>query len=144
VLLDPPTTAPAAALAQLGSGYTHLTWGKAELRFTWQMHELEYGLRASLAAFYRGVKARRRVVGGELEQLLRGEGRHGRPARVAGRLVRVLWELQLVSLDRSGPALETASESPTALERSPAYRVYTQRYEDGHRFLSGEELLPSG
>ncbi len=144
VVLDPPTSSAAAARLRAGAGYTHLAWGEAELRFAWQMHELEYGLRASLVALYRGIKARRRVAGEELEQLLRAEGRHGRPARVAGRLVRVLAELQLVSLDRQVPALMVASEAPTALERSPAYRAYQQRYEDGRRFLSGEDLLPGG
>jgi hypothetical protein len=59
-------------------------------------------------------------------------------------LVRVLAELQLVSLDRLGPALQMASEAPTVLERSPAFRIYQQRYEDGYRFLSGEQLRPSG
>jgi single-stranded-DNA-specific exonuclease len=143
VMLDPPACAAAAACAQAGSGYTHLAWGQAELRFAWQMHELEYALRASLAALYRGVRARGRVAGEELEQLLRTQGHHGRPARVAGRLVRVLAELGLVSLDRLGPALQMASEAPTELERSPAYRVYQQRYEDGQKFLSGEQLRPS-
>ena len=144
VLLDPPASKAQLDAAEGGSGHTHLAWGAAELRFAWQMHELEYGLRASLAALYRGVRARGRVAGGELEQLLRAEGRHGRPARVAGRLVRVLAELALVSLDRQTPALQAASEAPTALERSCAYRVYRQRYEDGKRFLSAEGLLPGG
>jgi single-stranded-DNA-specific exonuclease len=144
VMLDPPASATEAAAAQAGSGYSHLAWGEAELRFAWQMHELEYALRASLAALFRSVRARRRVAGEELEQLLRTQGRHGRPARVAGRLVRVLAELELVSLDRLAPALQLASEAPTQLERSPAYRVYQQRYEDGRTFLSGEQLPPSG
>jgi single-stranded-DNA-specific exonuclease len=144
VMLDPPAFAGGMALAQAGSGYAHMAWGAAELRFAWQMHELEYGLRASLAALYRGVKVPGRVAGEELEQLLRTEGPHGRPARVAGRLVRVLAELGLVSLDRLAPALEMASEAPTELGRSPAYRAYQQRYEDGQRFLSGEQLRPSG
>jgi hypothetical protein len=121
-----------------------MAWGEAELRFAWQMHELEYALRASLAALYRGVRARGRVAGEELEQLLRTEGHHGRPARVAGRLVRVLAELELVSLDRLAPALQMASEAPTELERSPAYRAYQQRFEDGQRFLSGEQLRQGG
>jgi single-stranded-DNA-specific exonuclease len=144
VMLDPPACAAESGPAQAGSGYTHLAWGEAELRFAWQMHELEYALRASLAALYRGVRARGRVAGEELEQLLRTEGLRGRPARVAGRLVRVLAELELVSLDRLAPALQMASEAPTELERSPAYRAYQQRYEDGQRFLSGEQLRPSG
>jgi hypothetical protein len=100
------------------------------------MHELEYGFRASLEALYRGLRARRRVTGEELERLLRGDGQPGRPARLAGRLIRVLVELELVSLDRDLPALAIAGTAPTALERSPAFRVYSHRFEDGRRFLS--------
>jgi single-stranded-DNA-specific exonuclease len=135
VALDPPGSAAQAALLERGSGFTHLVWGSAELRFTQQMHELEYDLRASLVALYRGVRLRERVSGEELERLLRGEGPHGRPARLAGRLIRVLAELELVSLDSELPALAIAGVAPTALERSPSYRVYAQRHQDGQRFL---------
>jgi len=105
---------------------------------------LEYALRTSLVALYRGLKLRRKVVGEELERLLRGDGQHPRPARLAGRLIRVLAELELVSLDRVLPALAIASEAQTELDRSPAYRVYAERYEDGRRFLSSANLRPSG
>ena len=124
VALDPPAAARARRLLGAGSGFTHLAWGEAELRFAQQMHELEYGLRASLVALYRSLRHRGRVAGEELEHLLRGDGPHGRPARLAARLVRVLAELELVSLDRDLPALAMAGAAPTALERSPAYRVY--------------------
>jgi hypothetical protein len=108
------------------------------------MHELEYGLRASLVALYRSLRAPGRVTGQELERLLRGDGPHGRPARLAARLVRVLAELELVSLHRNLPALAIAGTAPTSLERSPAYRVYARRYEDGRRFLSSANPRPSG
>jgi single-stranded-DNA-specific exonuclease len=111
-------------------------WSEAELRFAEQMHEQEHGLRASLVALYRSLRARQRVIGGELEHLLRGEGPHGRSARLAGRLIRVLVELELVSLDRELPALAFAGAQPTKLERSPAYRVYSLQYEEGQQFLS--------
>jgi single-stranded-DNA-specific exonuclease len=140
VALDPPASAHAARLLEPGRGYTHSAWGEAELRFAKQMHELEYGLRTSLVALYRGLKARWRVTGEELEHLLRGDGQPGRPARLAGRLVRVLAELELVSLDRDLPALAIAGTAPTTLERSPAFRVYAQRLEDGRRFLSSANL----
>jgi single-stranded-DNA-specific exonuclease len=144
VALDPPANASMAAALRAGSGYTHLAWGVAELRFTEQMHELEYGLRASLTSLYRDLRSRERVAGEELERLLRGEGPHGRPARLAGRLIRVLAELGLVSLDRNLPALEIVGASHTALERSPSYRAYAHRYEDGRRFLSSANLHLSG
>ena len=70
-------------------------------------------------------------------RLLRGEGPQPRSAALAGRLVRVLAELELVDLDREGPAL-TVAERPqrTALERSAAFRAYQRRLEDGLRFLT--------
>jgi hypothetical protein len=144
VVLDPPSMIGAAERIRAGSGYTHLAWGEAELRFAQQMHELEYGLRASLVSLYRGVRLRGRVAGGELERLLRGDGPHARPPRLAGRLIRVLAELELVSLDRDLPALTIAGAAQTALERSPSYRVYCKRYEDGRRFLSSANLRPGG
>jgi len=56
----------------------------------------------------------------------------------------VLTELELVSLDRDLPALAIASRAPTALERSPSFRVYQQRYEDGKRYLSSANHPPDG
>ncbi len=144
VVLDPASSAAGAEVLRAGSGYTHLAWGEAELRFAQQMHELEYGLRASLVALYRGLRLRGRVAGGELERLLRGDGPHARPPRLAGRLIRVLAELELVSLDRDLPALTIGATAHTALERSPSYRVYSQRYEDGRRFLTSANLRPGG
>ncbi len=136
VVLDPPSSPEQEAVIRLGAGYTHLAWGEAELRFAQQIHELEYGLRASLVALYRALREQGRATGEGLEQLLRGDGGHARSARLAGRLVRVLTELELVNLDPDLPALEVASATPTELERSPAYGAYTKRYEDGQRFLS--------
>ncbi len=144
VALDPPASARARELLAGGGGFAHLAWGEPELRFAQQMHELEYGLRASLVAFYRALRLRGRVTGQELEHLLRGDGPHARPARLAARLIKVLAELELVSLDRDLPALAIAGAAPTALERSPAYRVYAQQYEDGRRFLSSANHLPGG
>ena len=144
VALDPPSTVATGALLDAGSGYTHLAWGEPELRFAQQMHELEYGLRASLVALYRSLRLRERVTGEELEHLLRGDGPHSRPARLAARLIKVLAELELVSLDPELPALAIAGAAPTALERSAAYRVYAQRYEDGRRFLNSANHLPGG
>jgi single-stranded-DNA-specific exonuclease len=143
VVLDPPAGAVADASIRARSGFTHLVWGDAELRFAQQMHELEYGLRASLATLYRSVRQRWKVAGEELELVLRGDGPHGRPARLAGRLVRVLAELGLVSLDRDLPALTLASAAPTQLERSPSFRFFAQRYEDGQRYLSSANLRRS-
>jgi single-stranded-DNA-specific exonuclease len=62
VVLDPPTSKTQEAVSRLGSGYTHLAWGEAELRFAQQIHELEYGLRASLVTLYRAPASWRRTA----------------------------------------------------------------------------------
>jgi single-stranded-DNA-specific exonuclease len=142
VALDPPTLAAADEAVRRGRGFTHLAWGESEIRFAEQMHELEYALRASLIALYRSLRLRPRVAGGDLEQVLRGPHRHGRPPRLAGRLLRVLGELSLVSLDRARPALALGDAHPTELDRSGAYRVYSELYEDGLRFLNRARAHP--
>ena len=144
VVIDPPASPPQDLVIRSGSGYIHLSWGEAELRFAEQMHELGYVLRTSLGTLYKALRERGRVAGGELEQLLRGDSRQPRPARLSGRLVRVLTELELVSLDRDLPAIAVARSEPTELERSAAYRAYIKVNEDGQRFLSGLQARRSG
>jgi single-stranded-DNA-specific exonuclease len=94
-----------------------------------------------LTAVYRALKAVNGTSGEATERLLRGEGPQPRSAALAGRLVRVLTELQLARFDRTGQRL-TAVENPqrTQLERSPAYRAYQQRLEDGRRYLTSENM----
>ncbi|HEV2058893.1 MAG TPA: hypothetical protein VGR11_06010, partial [Solirubrobacteraceae bacterium] len=131
VMLDPP----AGPLRTYGA-MTHLTWGPPELRFAAQIHEREYALRASLTATYRALRAAGAAAGEELETLLRGDAKTPRPAALAGRVLRVLAELHLVSLDPDSRTLTVPSAERTALERSAAFRAYQQRYEDGRTFLS--------
>jgi single-stranded-DNA-specific exonuclease len=132
VLLDPP-----AGPLRTHGRMTHLAWGHPELRFAEQIHEREYGLRASLIATYRAMRATGGAAGEELEALLRGDPQTPRPASLAGRVIRVLAELHLVSLDPDSRTVSVPAAERTALERSAAYRAYDQRYEDGRRYLSG-------
>jgi single-stranded-DNA-specific exonuclease len=131
VMLDPP----AGPLRTCGA-MTHLAWGPPELRFAEQIHEREYALRASLTATYRALRAAGEAAGEELETLLRGDAKTPRPAALAGRVLRVLAELQLVSLDPAGRTVTVPAAERTELERSEAFRAYQQRYEDGRTFLT--------
>ena len=133
VLLDPPA-GPTHAYGKL----THLAWGPAELRFAQQIHERQYDLRASLTATYRALRDAGGAAGEELESLLRGDPRTPRPAALAGRVVRVLAELRLVSLDPDTRTMTVPVAERTALERSEAFRAYQQRLENGRRWLSRE------
>ncbi|MGH2919613.1 MAG: hypothetical protein ACRDLS_13600, partial [Solirubrobacteraceae bacterium] len=131
VMLDPP-----AGPIRPHGAMTHLAWGQPELRFAEQIHEREYALRAQLTATYRALRAAGGAAGEELEALLRGDPQMPRPAALAGRLLRVLAELRLVSLDPERRTLSVPATERTALERSEAYRAYQRRYEDGRRFLT--------
>ncbi|MEA2130334.1 MAG: single-stranded-DNA-specific exonuclease, partial [Solirubrobacteraceae bacterium] len=133
VILDPP-----AGPARQHGRLTHLAWGAAELRFAEQIHERQYDLRASLTATYRALRDAGGAAGEELEALLRGDPQTPRPAALAGRVLRVLAELHLVSLDPDSRTLTVPVAERTALERSEAFRAYRQRLEDGRRWLSGE------
>ncbi len=147
VVLDPPASRlqdarmRAAGRAD-GQSWTHLTWGDAELRFAQQIHESEYGIRAALVPLYRALRDRGGVAGEELGRLLRGDG-HGRSVHVAARLVAILEELELVSLDRDLQALTVVSGERTELDRSPTFRAANARYEDGQRFLLETATTPT-
>jgi single-stranded-DNA-specific exonuclease len=139
VAVDPPCGPSLDHLS--GEGWAHLAWGEPELQFAARIHQWDFALRDPLAALYRALRACRETGGEACEALLRGEGPQPRSAALAGRLVRVLAELDLVDFDREGPALR-AVEAPerTALERSAAYRAYHRRLEDGLRFLSSSPI----
>jgi single-stranded-DNA-specific exonuclease len=139
VVVDPP--ARDGLLEHLpGKGWTHLAWGPAELSFAERIHEWDYALRAPLTDLYRAIRAAGAMDGEACEAALKGDGPQPRSAALAGRLVRVLSELRLVELRREGPAL-TVDAPPvrTSLERSPAFRAYQRRLEDGLRFLSSRQ-----
>jgi single-stranded-DNA-specific exonuclease len=143
VAVDPPDRGGALALLERASdsGRAHLAWGEPELRLAQRIHQWDFALRDPLTALYRALRGAGEVRGEACEVVLRGEGPQPRSAALAGRLVRVLTELDLVVLDREGPALR-AIEAParTALERSAAFRAYHQRLEDGLRYLTSDTI----
>jgi single-stranded-DNA-specific exonuclease len=138
IALDPPAHRHQANLLEATGvgGFTHLAWGEPELRFALHINEREYGLRAALAALYRTLRDRDGAAGEELETVLRADPDRPRSPALAGRLLRVLVELRLVSLDRERAAVRLTAAGRTALERSPAFRAYEHRREDGQRYLS--------
>jgi single-stranded-DNA-specific exonuclease len=140
VAIDPPAHADLLALLELPS-WTHLAWGEAELRFARRIHEWDFALRDPLTELYRCLRRCGEARGEAWEAVLTGEGPQPRSPALAGRLVRVLTELDLVDLDRGGPALRVV-ETParTALEASPAFRAYHRRLEDGLSYLTSQSI----
>jgi single-stranded-DNA-specific exonuclease len=143
VAVDPPCDPRRISLLEHPSvtARAHLAWGPAELRFARRIHQWDFALRDPLTALYRALREAGEVRGEALEGTLRGEGPQPRSAALAGRLLRVLAELDLVVLDREGQALRL-TETPvrTALDRSAAYQAYHRRLEDGLRYLTSETI----
>jgi single-stranded-DNA-specific exonuclease len=140
VAVDPPADPALLRLLERPS-WAHLAWGEPELRFARRIHQWDFALREPLTALYRALRGMGEVRGEALEAVLRGEGPQPRSAALAGRLVRVLTELDLAALDRDGQALRlTEQPARTALDRSPAFRAYHQRLEDGLRYLTSDTI----
>jgi single-stranded-DNA-specific exonuclease len=141
VAVDPPCDPRLLRLLEPSSATAraHLAWGTPELRFAQRIHQWDFALRDPLTALYRALRGAGEVRGEALEAVLRGEGPQPRSAALAGRLVRVLSELDLAALDREGQALRlTESPARTALEASEAFRAYHRRLEDGLRYLTSD------
>ncbi len=140
VVVDPPPFAELEALAGGGEGWLHAVDGPAEAEFALRVHADQWPSRSSLAGLYRELGA----VGGSIDAgrarrlLAGGERAHPHAPEVAARAARVLAELELLRWDGSGPnrTLGVVSSSGTDLERSEAFVVYRDRYEEGRRFLS--------
>jgi single-stranded-DNA-specific exonuclease len=144
VAIDPPCHAHLHALLEPSSGaaHTHLAWGDAELGFARRIHEWDFALRVPLTELYRRLRRDGEVRGEAWEAVLTGEGPQPRSPALAGRLLRVLVELDLIDLERGAePALRIV-EAParTALEASTAFRAYHRRLEDGLSYLTSESI----
>ena len=143
VAVDPPSDPAALGLLERPSAQAiaHLAWGEPELRFAQRIHQWDFALRDPLTALYRALRGPGAVRGEALEAALRGEGSQPRSAALAGRLVRVLSELDLAVLDRDEQVLRlTETPGRTALERSGAFRAYHRRLEDGLRYLTSDTI----
>jgi single-stranded-DNA-specific exonuclease len=151
--LDPPQDADLlAALRASGGdepGFLQLGWGEAELELAAKVLEQELGLRGPLAALYRALAGQPEAAEGSQGSLLAGDGRHPRSPALVARCLRVLAELGLVVLQRTGATVKCEltsrdrSGGRVELERSEAFRAYAALHRRGLRFLN-EQAQPKG
>jgi single-stranded-DNA-specific exonuclease len=144
-VLDPPPFTAARRIIEEATGeaeaFLHLGWGPAELDFARKVLEHEHRLRPALAAIYRALDAGGGTLEGEeLEAVLAGGGPHPRTPAHAARCLRVMRELQLVSIERSSATVKCTitSAERVELERSSTYRAYARKCEQGLQFLNDQ------
>ena len=147
VALDPPAHAHQRELVEHlpGAGWTHLAWGAAELGFARRSMNGTTTSAPQLAAVYRALREAGGASGDACEAMLSGDGAQPRSAALAGRLVRVLAELDLVVLDREArpSRFPTGPSAPRSSGPRPSGPT-SSRLEDGRRFLTSSDTESSG
>lgn len=132
VALDPPLHPDQEALLTSGlpAQMTHLAWGEPELRYSRDVLERDHDLRPGLVGAYRALRDGRSPA----------DALGHRPVVAAGRLLAVLAELGLVTVEDGRVAL-VPDAAPTDLERSLAYRHAKQRHAEGTAWLTSASGL---
>jgi single-stranded-DNA-specific exonuclease len=148
ILVDPPPSARvegmiaaaadgSASGAEPAPGFLHLNWTEAELPFSLSALEERFPTRKSVARAYRALREAGDVRGQDLRQALAGSGTHPLAAEAAGRVFRVLEELNLLSgrSSRGDGVVGVVSSEGTDLERSAAFRAYSKELSEAQQFL---------
>ncbi len=123
-------------------GYLHELWTGAEAEFTLAALEASAPSRKTIAAAYRRLRETGEVSGSALRAALAGDGAHPLAPETAARCFRVLRELGLLQGEpASGDGVARAvSSEKTELERSPAFRAYSDEFSEARRFLERPKL----
>ena len=142
VLVDPPPSERAEALAVPGEGYVHELCSAAEVPFALAALEEQLAARKTVARVFRSLRDAGEASGEELRSALAGAGPHPLAAETAGRCFRVLRELGLLAgePDRGGGVVGVVSSEGTDLERSAAFRAYDEEFVEAKRFLERPKL----
>jgi single-stranded-DNA-specific exonuclease len=154
VLVDPPSSPRAEGLASrplepLGSeagaptaGYLHALWSEAEVPFAIAALEEQLAARPTVARVFRSLREAGEASGAQLRQALAGTGPHPLAPEHAARSFRVLAELGLLSgsPDRGDGVVGVVSSEGTDLERSAAFRAYSEEFAEAKRFLERPKL----
>jgi single-stranded-DNA-specific exonuclease len=148
VLVDPPTNAsaetlaatPRGSLSALDSpspGFLHLLHTDAERAFSLATLEARAPSRKTVATAFRGLREAGDVRGAELREALSGSGHYPLCPETAARCLRVLRELDLVrgEPNRGDGVVGVVSSGGTDLERSAAFRAYSEEFSEAQRFL---------
>lgn len=154
VLVDPPSSAVVEALASRpleapvaeagaqAAGFLHQLWSEAELPFALAALEEQTAARKTVAAIFRRLRDAGETSGADLRQALAGAGPHPLAPESAARGFRVLAELGLLAGAPNGGdgVVGVVSSEGTDLERSAAFRAYSDEFAEAKRFLERPKL----
>jgi single-stranded-DNA-specific exonuclease len=143
VLVDPPREAAdevraASACEGDAPGFLHVLWTEAELEFAGKVAAEQWPTREGVAAAYRALRETGDVQGRRLRLALTGEGSYPLCPEAAARRFRVLRDLGLVqgSPESGAGVVRVVSSVRTDLQRSAAFRAYSERLSEARQYLA--------
>lgn len=143
VLVDPPAGTGDELRAGLPhgrdqGGFLHVLWTDAEVGFAAKVLAEQWPGRDAVAATYRALEKKGEAAGKELLEALAGAGRQPLCPEAAARRFRVLAELGLLQGSPEGGAgvVRVVSSERTDLQRSTAFRAYSDRFSEARRYLA--------
>ena len=147
VLVDPPREELDLARAGLpsaasGTGFLHVLWTDAERAFADQALAEQWATREGVAATYRALRQTGDARGCRLREALAGAGAYPLCPEAGARRFRVLRELGLLqgSPEGGGGVVRVVSSVRTDLQRSAAFRAYSDRLAEDQQFLTRAKL----
>lgn len=137
VLVDPPRGEGAESLVSAGAGFLHPLFTDSERDFATSVCEAEAPSRQTIAAAFRALREAGEASGPALRAALSGGGPHPLSPETAARCFRVLRELDLLrgEPDRGRGSVGVVSSEGTDLNRSAAFRAYSEAQAQACRFL---------
>lgn len=146
VLVDPPRgegdeERVGLACGEAG-GFLHEPWTEAELEFALKALDEQWAPREGVAAAYRALRQTGDAKGRRLREALAGQGSHPLCPEASARRFRVLSELGLLQGSPGGGAgvVRVVSSVRTDLQRSAAFRAYSDRLSEAQRSLARPKL----
>jgi single-stranded-DNA-specific exonuclease len=146
VLVDPPRDELdelRAGLPCCGEpGFLHVLWAEAEREFAGKVLAEQWPTREGVAMTYRALRQVGDCRGRRLREALAGHGSHPLCPEAGARRFRVLRELGLLqgSPEGGNGVVRVVSSVRTDLQRSAAFRAYSERLSEAQQFLARPKL----
>lgn len=125
-----------------GGGFLHPLFSEAEREFGLGVLARQAPSRETIAGVFRALRTAGQAAGAELRAALAGPGPHCLDPETAARCFRVLRELELVAGDTNagGSLVGVVSSEGTDLERSAAFRAYSEEHSEARSFLQSQNF----
>ena len=147
VLVDPPRSKTdeqrvALPCSEDEPGFLHVLWTDAERAFAAKALAEQWPAREAIAAAFKALRELGEASGAELRGALASAGNFPLCAEACARRLRVLSELGLVQGAPEGGVgvIRVVSSERTDLQRSAAFRAYSERLSEAQQYLARPKL----